>query len=124
MILGLGIDLIETSRIEESLARFGDRFLQRVFLPDEISYCMKMKFPARHLAARFAAKEAASKAFGAGIGHALGWKDLEVGRRHHGEPFLILHGKGAELADRKGVKGSHISLTHHESTAAAAVVLF
>ncbi len=123
MILGIGIDLIETARIEQSLERFGDRFLQRVFLKGEIEYCQSMKFPARHFAARFAAKEAVSKAFGTGIGRSLGWKDIEVGRRSSGEPFLVLHGRGKALAKQRGVKQTHLSLTHHQSTAAAVAVL-
>lgn len=124
MILGLGIDLIETARIQSSLERFKDRFLNRIFLPGEIEYCQRMKFPARHLAARFAAKEAVSKAFGTGIGGSLGWKDIEVCRRESGEPYLVLHGNGAKMAKDRGVDGSMVSLTHHETSAAAVVVLY
>jgi holo-[acyl-carrier protein] synthase len=123
MIVGVGIDLIETSRIQESLERFGERFLNRVFLKGEIDYCMKMKAPARHLAARFAAKEAVSKAFGTGIGKSLGWKDIEVCRKEHGEPYLVLHGKGLELAQARKVGSSKLSLTHHETAAAAVAIL-
>jgi len=124
MILGVGIDLIETSRIQDSLDRFGDRFLQRVFLEGEISYCKTMKFPARHFAARFAAKEAVSKAFGTGIGQSMGWKDIEVYRNQSGQPYLRLHGNGAKLAESWGVAGSLLSLTHNESSAAAVVILY
>ena len=67
-MLGVGVDIIETERIERSLQRFGERFLHRVFTDGEIAYCQSMKYPARHFAARFAAKEAVSKAFGTGIG--------------------------------------------------------
>ena len=77
-VLGVGVDLVECARIEHSLERFGERFLHRVFTDGEIAYSQSMKFPARHLAARFAAKEALSKAFGTGIGKAMGWKDLDV----------------------------------------------
>ncbi len=123
MIVGVGIDLIETARIERSAQRFGDRFLQRIFLPSEIEYCQGMKFPARHLAARFAAKEAVSKAFGTGIGERLGWKDIEVRRNPDGMPFLVLHGQGEILARARGVNRTHLSLTHHEDAAAAVAVL-
>lgn len=123
-ILGVGLDLIETSRIQDSLDRFGERFLNRVFLIGETDYCLKMKFPARHLAARFAAKEAVSKAFGTGIGSALGWKDIEICRQASGQPYLILHHKGSELARARGVVGSLITLTHHESAAAAVAILY
>jgi holo-[acyl-carrier protein] synthase len=123
MILGLGIDLIETSRIETSWKRFGERFLARIFLPAEVEYCLGMKFPARHLAARFAAKEAASKAFGTGIGKQLGWKDVEVRRHPGGQPYLVFHGAGERLLRERGATRSHLSLTHHESAAAAVAVL-
>ena len=124
MILGLGIDLIETSRIQASLDRFGERFIHRIFLPEEIAYCQRMKFPARHFAARFAAKEAVSKAFGTGIGKSLGWKDIEVCRKETGQPYLVLHGNGSVLAQTLGVGGSMLSLTHHETAAAAVAVLY
>ncbi len=123
MIIGLGMDLIETARVDRALQQFGDRFLERIFLPAEIGYCRSMKSSARHLAARFAAKEAVSKAFATGIGAALGWKDIEVGRRPNGEPFLILHGHGTQLARERGVVRTHLSLTHHETAAAAVVIL-
>ena len=123
MILGVGIDWIETARIEQSVQRFGERFLQRVFLKGEVEYCQSMKFPARHFAARFAAKEAVSKAFGTGIGRSLGWRDVEVQRHSNGQPYLVLHGQGKTLAKERGVKQTHLSLTHHESAAAAVAIL-
>ena len=97
MILGTGIDLIEVARIAASFEKFGDRFVNRILLPDEIAYSLAHKRPAPFLAVRFAAKEAVSKAFGTGIGAALGWQDIEIRRRESGEPFVILHGKGREL---------------------------
>src|SRR5512142_1815475 len=102
MILGIGIDIIEVARIQASHERFGERFLNRILHPNEISYCLSYKVPAPFLAARFAAKEAMSKAFGTGIGAQLGWQDMEIGRKESGEPFVILHGGGAELlAERR-----------------------
>src|SRR5437763_1143622 len=88
-VLGIGVDLVECARIQRSIDRFGDRFLHRVFTDGEIEYSMSMKFPARHLAARFAAKEAVSKAFGTGIGKAMGWRDIDVRKKPSGEPFLV-----------------------------------
>jgi holo-[acyl-carrier protein] synthase len=119
---GVGVDIVETKRVEESLTRFGERFLQRCFLPGEIAYCQGMKFPARHFAARFAAKEAISKAFGTGIGAQLGWKDMEICRRDSGEPFVVLHGKGAELAKNRGVTEVLVSLSHCNEYAVAQAV--
>ena len=123
MILGTGIDLIEVARIAASYEKFGDRFVNRILLPDEIAYCLLHRKPAPFLAARFAAKEAISKAFGTGIGAALGWQDLEIRRKESGEPFVVLHGKGQELFAARGAKKIHISLTHTENYAAATAVL-
>ena len=122
-ILGTGVDIIETARIKKSVEEFGDRFLDRCFWPDEVAYCRGMKFPALHFAARFAAKEAVSKAFGTGIGQQLGWKDMEIRKRDSGEPYVVLHGKGAELAKRRGVAGVFVSLSHCREYAAAHAVL-
>jgi len=122
-VIGTGIDIVETTRIQESLEKFGDRFLNRCFLPDEVAYCQSMKFPALHLAARFAAKEAISKAFGTGIGHQLGWKDMEIRKHDSGEPYVVLHGKGEELARARGVTRFFVSLSHCKEYAAAHAVI-
>ena len=123
MILGTGIDIVETARIRDSLEKFSDRFLNRCFLPDEIAYCRGMKFPELHFAARFAAKEAISKAFGTGIGQQLGWRDMEICKRDSGEPFVQLHGKGAELAKTRNVAEVFVSLSHCKEYAAAQAVI-
>ena len=119
----IGIDIVETARIRDSLEKFGDRFLNRCFTADEIAYCRSMKFPELHLAARFAAKEAISKAFGTGIGKQLGWRDMEICKRDSGEPFVRLHGKGAELAHARNVTEVLVSLSHCKDYAAANAVL-
>jgi holo-[acyl-carrier protein] synthase len=122
-ILGTGVDIVETARIQDSLDKFGERFLNRCFWPGEVAYCNGMKFPALHFAARFAAKEALSKAFGTGIGHHLGWKDMEICKRDSGEPYAVLHGKGQELARARGVTEVFVSLTHSKDYAAANAVI-
>jgi holo-[acyl-carrier protein] synthase len=122
-VLGIGVDLVENARIEHSLGRFGERFLRRVFTPGEIEYCQSMKFPARHLAARFAAKEAVSKAFGTGIGKAMGWKEIDVRRKASGEPFLVLEGGAKKLADERKVSKVLITLSHTEHHAMAVIVI-
>src|SRR5260221_12346516 len=94
MILGIGIDIIEVARIAASHERFGERFLKRILHPNEIGYCLSHSAPAPFLAARFAAKEAISKAFGTGIGAQLRWQDMEDGRRESGAAFVILHEPG------------------------------
>ena len=121
-IVGTGLDIVETGRIRQSWQQFGDRFLNRCFLPDEIAYCQGMKLPELHFAARVAAKEAISKAFGTGIGHELGWRDMEICRRASGEPYVRLHGKGTALAQARGVTQIFVSLSHCREYAAASAV--
>src|SRR5881394_2319021 len=110
-ILGIGIDMVEVERIQHSLDRFGERFIKRIFTEGEIGYCRSMKFPARHFAARFAAKEAVSKAFGTGIGKAMGWRDIDVHKKKSGEPFLVFSGPANELATRRGVTAALVTLS-------------
>ena len=123
MILGLGIDLIEVERIRTSFARFGERFTGRLLLPSETAYCLSHKDPAPFLAARFAAKEAISKAFGTGIGAELSWKDMEVRRKESGEPYVILHGAGQKLFAARGAARLLLSLSHTVAHATAIAVL-
>jgi holo-[acyl-carrier protein] synthase len=123
MILGIGIDIIEVERIRASLERFGERFGQRILLPGETAYCLSHKYPAPFVAARFAAKEAISKAFGTGIGSQLGWQDMEIARKESGEPYVILHGRGTELFATRRAKALHVSISHTNEYAAVTAVL-
>ena len=122
-ILGIGMDIVETKRIAESIERFGDRFLDRVFLEGEIAYAKSMQLPHLHLAARFAAKEAISKAFGTGIGREMGWRDLEIVREPSGAPRVQLHGNADTYAKERGVVAVHVSLSHTAEYGAASVVI-
>jgi holo-[acyl-carrier protein] synthase len=122
-VIGLGIDMIECERIEHSLERFGQRFMQRVFTEGEITYCQSMKYPARHFAARFAAKEALSKAFGTGIGKAIGWRDIDIRKKESGEPFVVLSGSAKSHADERAIRTVLISLTHTNHHAVAVITL-
>ncbi len=123
MILGTGIDIIEVGRIRASYERFGERFLNRILRPAEIAYSLSHRSPAPFLAARFAAKEAISKAFGTGIGAQLGWQDMEVGRKESGEPFVILHEAGKRLLEDRGGRIVHLSLSHTEQHVTAMAIL-
>jgi holo-[acyl-carrier protein] synthase len=123
MILGTGIDIIEVDRIETARQKHGERFLNRILHPAETAYCLSHKSPGPFLAARFAAKEAVSKAFGTGIGAQLGWQDIEIARKDTGEPYVILHGKGLELLARRGAKRLHLTLSHTENHAVAMAIL-
>ena len=122
-VLGVGVDLVENARIQHSLDRFGERFLHRIFTAGEIEYFQSMKYPARHLAARFAAKEAVSKAFGTGIGKAMGWKDIDVRRKPSGEPFVVLEDGAKKLAEERNISKVSISLSHTEHHAMAMIVV-
>jgi holo-[acyl-carrier protein] synthase len=123
MIVGTGIDITEVARIAAAIARFGDRFLQRVYTPREIAYCTSKKNSAERFAARFAAKEAAMKAIGTGLRQGVTWHDVEVGREHSGRPTVIFNGRAAEFAARLGTKRASLSLTHTEHIAMAQVIL-
>jgi holo-[acyl-carrier protein] synthase len=123
MILGVGIDIIEVARIKASHEKFGARFVSRILHADEIAYCLSHKNPAPFIAARFAAKEAISKAFGTGIGAQLGWQDIEIRRKDSGEPFVVLHGKGEKLFKSRRAKRLLVSLSHTANHAAATAVL-
>jgi holo-[acyl-carrier protein] synthase len=118
-ILGTGLDLVECDRIRRSVEKFGERFLGRVFHAGERDYASRQRFPHRHLAARFAAKEAVNKAFGG----RLGWKDMEIRRHASGEPWLRFHANGEKLLHEHGVGRVMISLTHTEHYAAATAIL-
>jgi holo-[acyl-carrier protein] synthase len=118
-ILGLGIDLTECSRMEAAIQKHGDSFLHRIFTEQELGYCSAMRNPVPHYAARFAAKEAVSKAFGTGIGAHMGWKDIEIVRLASGQPAVQLHGPAADLARSMGVDSVLLSLTHSEHASAA-----
>lgn len=122
-LIHLGIDVVETARIRSSIEKFGERFLNRVFCESELKYATSMARPELHLAARFAAKEAVSKAFGTGIGEQLGWKDVRIERAPSGQPYVVLSAKARALAARLGGDHVLVSLTHTEHYAAAQAAL-
>lgn len=123
MILGTGIDIIEVRRIELAYEKHGDRFVRRILLPDELAYCLSHKSPGPFIAARFAGKEAISKAFGTGIGSQLGWHDMEIRRKESGQPYVVLHGQGQTLLAARGGREVHLSLSHTTQHATAVAIL-
>jgi len=123
MIVGTGIDIAEVARIRQSIERFGERFLQRVFTAGEIRYCDSKANRFERYAARFAAKEAAMKALGTGWNHGVRWRDCEVVRQPGGRPTIAFDGKAAEFAAKLGVKNAALSLTHTAEQAIAQVIL-
>lgn len=123
MILGIGTDMIEISRIERSIEQFGQRFLDRIFTPGEIAYCQqKKKHAGESFAARFAAKEAGAKALGTGISRGIAWKEIEVRRKPGGPPTLHLSGRALKRADHLGITRLSLSLTHGRDLAMAVVL--
>lgn len=123
MVLGIGTDLIEIERVEASIGRFGQRFLERIFTAGEIAYCQRKKrHAAESFAARFAAKEAAAKALGTGISRGIGWMEIEVRREAGERPTLNLSGRAAERAQAMGVKRLHLTLSHSQTLSIAVVV--
>ena len=121
-IIGLGIDLVETARIQSALEKHGTHFLERVFTPGEIAHCSPKRNPHPHYAARFAAKEAVGKALGTGIGAGISWQDIEVHSLPSGQPAIRLHGKALEIATALGADSILLSLTHTDVSAAASAL--
>ena len=123
MIVAIGIDLVEISRIEEKLSRGNLRFRNRVFTPAEIEYCESRASRFASYAARFAAKEAAMKALGTGWGKGVRWRDIEVHRQPGKRPTIRFHGKAAEFAGRLGASNVALSISHTPEQAIASVIL-
>jgi len=122
MICGTGVDIAETSRIEQSLQRYGERFTQKIFTPAEIVYCEKFKNRAERYAARFAAKEAAFKALGTGWRQGVRWLDVEVVHQPSGKPELVLTGRAQDLARKLRVTRMSISISHSDRYVMAQVI--
>lgn len=123
VVLGLGCDLIEVARIHGVLERHGERFLQRVFTAEERSYCAGLKYPHKHFAARWAAKEAVSKTFTTGIGKHLDWTSVSIYHGERQEPLVRLDEKAEALLQQVGATGVLVSLSHTETHAMAVAVL-
>jgi holo-[acyl-carrier protein] synthase len=123
MILGTGVDIAEVPRIRESIERFGDRFLRRIFTDGEIRYCEQKATRFESYAARFAAKEAGMKALGTGWSRGVRWRDIEVVRPKGQRPTIQFHGEAAAIAAKLGTKNIALSLTHTSEQALAHVIL-
>jgi holo-[acyl-carrier protein] synthase len=123
MIVGTGIDIAEVPRIAQTIARHGNRFLQRVFTEGEIRYCDSKANRIERYAARFAAKEAGMKALGTGWSRGVRWRDIEVSRQPGGRPTIVFHGNAAEFAAQLGAIHVALSLSHTTEQAIAQVIL-
>jgi holo-[acyl-carrier protein] synthase len=123
IVLGVGTDIVEVARIRAALERHGDKFLHRLYTEEEIAYCRKHRDPHPFLAARFAAKEAASKAFGTGIARGFGWKTFSVAHNEHGAPVAVLDDAGQKLLAAREAGGLLVSLSHTTTLGHAVVLL-
>jgi holo-[acyl-carrier protein] synthase len=122
-IIGIGLDATDIPRIDKALARYGDRFVHRIFTEGEIAYCSRKHHPAPHYAGRFAAKEAAMKALGTGLTRGVTWRDIEV-VRGGGPPRLLLRGGALRHFQKLGATSSLLTITHADTLALAQVLLF
>ena len=123
MIVGTGVDIAEVPRIRETIERFGDRFLRRIFTEGEIRYCERKARRYESYAARFAAKEAGMKALGTGWSRGVRWRDIEVVRPKGQRPTIQFHGEAAAIATKLGTKNIALSITHTSKEALAHVIL-
>ena len=123
VLIGLGADVIEVERIRGVMDRQGERFLSRVFTDEEREYCSRMAQPHKHLAARFASKEAVSKCFTTGIGAELGWKSVSVYHGPRNQPLVRLDEKGQALLREAGATDVILTLSHTDSVAMAVAAL-
>ena len=122
MIVGLGTDIVEIIRIGRMIERHGEHFLQRVYTPDEISYCQRRKMAYQHFAGRWAAKEAVMKVLGTGFIRGISWTDIEIRSRRSGQPEVCLSGGVREYAARLGIESVLISISHCRSYATATAI--
>lgn len=121
-IKGIGTDIIEISRLEKHLGK-SDQLAKRILTEGEMKVFAAHKYPARYLAKRFAAKEAAVKAIGIGIGNGISWQQLEVQNLESGQPILTYSGYFAEVCEKMGVTASHLSIADEQHYAVATVIL-
>ncbi|NOZ62462.1 MAG: holo-ACP synthase [Calditrichaeota bacterium] len=123
MIIGIGVDIVNVSRLKISIERFGDRFLKRVFTSKELEDCLGKANQFEKLAARFAAKEATVKAIGIGLRNGITWQDIEVRNDGMGKPEIHSYGKCKQMLHVLSVSRVHVSLSHSDDSAIAMVVL-
>lgn len=122
-LLSIGTDIVEVQRIDNAIRRFGESFINRIFGEEEISYCLRSSRSSIGFAARFAAKEAYSKALGTGIGNIISWKDIIVSKRSSGEPYIVLSKNASHQMSIRGFQDIKLSISHTKTLAHAVVVL-
>ena len=111
MIFGVGTDVVELSRIQSTYDRFGDHFVNRILMEEELELFRRSKQPVRFLAMRFAGKEATAKAMGTGFAHGIWMRDVGIGSNEWGRPLVLWSERGRSVCDRLGIGPGHVSLT-------------
>lgn len=122
MVIGIGIDIIEIDRIKESVEKYGDHFLNKIYTQKELAYCLKKKYKYQHLAARFAAKEAVYKALATGWNADVSWQNIEISNEQNGMPIVTLQGKLKKFL-HKG-KDLKISMSHSRDYVACMAIVY
>lgn len=122
MIVAIGTDLVDLDRLEKSIERSGDAFIDKILTNDERKYCEGRAVPLQSIGARFAAKEAVMKCLGTGWAHGIGFRDIEVQKEESGRPHILLHGEAKVIAKRLGIAKIHLSLSHTNGHAIAYVL--
>ncbi len=123
MIYGIGIDLVENSRMEKIIEKWGTKFISRIFADAEIEYCGRHAHPATHYGVRFAAKESFLKALGIGLGEGVKLSEITVSNAENGKPTLVLEGEAQNRLREKKITKVHLSLTHTRNYSTAVVLL-
>lgn len=123
MIFGIGIDIIEISRVKALYDEYGDEIVRKLFTEKEISYCMGKAFPERSFSARFSAKEAFLKALGTGLSSGISWKQIEIENAESGKPNIVCDADLQNILNEKKISNIHLSIAHSENYAVAMVVL-
>jgi holo-[acyl-carrier protein] synthase len=123
MIYGIGVDLVNITRLSRAIDRWGNRFIGRVFTPQEIDFCIQSRRSVFRFALRFAAKEAFSKALGTGMRRGIRWRDIEVFHHPSGRPDLAIAGKALMVCRKEGISRWHVSLSDEDDYGIAVVVL-
>jgi holo-[acyl-carrier protein] synthase len=122
MVIGIGIDIIEIDRVKESVDKYGEHFLQKIYTEKELNYCLNKTDKYQHLAARFAAKEAVYKALSSGWNENIGWKNIEITNLPNGMPVVTLNGDVKNfLTNQKNLK---ISISHSRDYVAAVAIIY
>jgi holo-[acyl-carrier protein] synthase len=123
MIYGIGVDIVKIARFERALERWGHRLSERVFTAQELSICHNKAHPGKHLALRFAAKEAFLKAMGIGMFQGVAWNDIEISNDSLGRPHMKVRGTAEKICREKGIQEIFVSISHEHEYGVAHVLL-